>query len=77
MYIHIHPSIHPSIHTSLHFHARCGRRMGRGGREGGGGGERSRCGTGYHSRQDEPANGATQAGALAQSCVHAVHDSGS
>ena len=40
-------------------------------------GERSRCGTGYHSRQVESANGTTQVGALAQPCVQAVHDSGS
>ena len=38
-------------------------------------GERSWCGTGYHFRQVESANGTTQVGALAQSCVQAVHDS--
>ena len=66
------------IHTYiLHFHARWGRRWAAEGEREGERGERSRCKTGYNSRQVESANDATQAGALAQSCVQAVHDSGS
>ena len=66
------------MHTSflLHFHARWGQRRAAEGEREGERGERSRCKTGYHSRQVESANGATQVGALAQSCVQAVHDSG-
>ena len=32
--------------------------------------------TGYHTRHDTQATGSDQLGVLAQSCVHAVHESG-
>ena len=82
VYIYRHTYIHTYIHAYIHLHFTstldgadewAAEREEREREKG----ERSRCRTGYHSRQVESANGTTQVGALAQSCIQAVHDSGS
>ena len=83
IYTHIHTCMHAYILTYIHtyiFHftsTHVGVDDGPQREREGEGGERSRYKTGYHSRQGESANGTAQVGALAQSCVQAVHDSGS
>ena len=77
-----HPEAHTYIHTYMHAYftslqRSLGPAKGRRGEREGERGERSRSRTGYHTRQFGTASGTTQLEALAQSCVQAVHDSGS